>query len=302
MDRVIEFISEQVETRIKENIYPEFLEWLNKLKNGRPSDQRLLCSIGIDIKYNLVNLDAILKILEKINYGDALASSNPAHFFETVLRDDPDLHAYGLEFVEDNNLNEPFVRIMSIDTFNSYFYNRIEDIDDVKLANDNLITEIERGQLFEVKMPNDGPPFRKCAWITPRFKIQEIINKSKNDSTNPANVITDYLGLIVDSLPTEYIMIEYPEDFVEKIYQPCSLNASWYDSDDNPGLFISFKRMDKFGRTRQRKKDYQSNGLLECIHEPISSKYVYNIKYLGKVDNSIFSVEKIGNEALLRFF
>ena len=104
---------------------------------------------------------------------------------------------------------------MSLNTFNSYFYNRIEGIDDVKLANDKILEEIKRDQLENVKMPNDGPPFRKCAWITPFSHIKSLYKDSIDHLLNPANTITDYLGLNIDPASPDYIFIEYPTDFKE---------------------------------------------------------------------------------------
>lgn len=301
MERVFNYVSDQIKNKLEDSIYPEFLKWLEKLKNGRPSDQRLLCSLGIDIKYNLIDFNALVKIFENINYGDAIISNTPSHYFESALRDNQHLHEFGLENDVSAKNEETYVRIMTLDTFKSFFYNRIEGVADVKLANDKLLEEIKRGELKEVRMPNDGPPFRKCAWITPHSVIKEIIDECDRAALNSADIVTDRLGLNIDPDSNEYIMIKYPVVFNENTYQPCTLNVNWYDSEEIPGLFISYKKHDKFGRTRTRTLDDELKRLQERIHKPLPISYIYNISYLEKANDFHVSVDKIGIEALLRF-
>lgn len=301
MERVIDLIKKKILPHLDKTIKINFVKWLNMLKEGNSTDQRLLCCLGIDIKHNLSNLYNLKDIFNKINYTEALSSTKASHFFESALRDNKLLHEYGLEIAESRENSVPYVRIISLINFNFYLFNRIEDIDDVKLTNDKLLNEIKRGQLDKVKMPNEGSPFRKCAWITLANILNNLIEKCKISNLNHANVVIDYLGLTYDQLPIDFLIIEYPIDFNEDTYQPCSINSNWYDSDDNPGLYLSFMKHDKYGRTRSRTEDNIEKRLKERVHKPVLSKYYYSIKHLGSVDDGNLSVSKIGNEALERF-
>ena len=92
MQRIIDLIINKVKNKLDDKYMPNFMDWLNKLKDGGSTDQRLLCCLGIDIKFNLIKIQDLIKVFEKLEYSEALSSIKPSHYFESTLRDNPDLH------------------------------------------------------------------------------------------------------------------------------------------------------------------------------------------------------------------
>jgi len=293
-------IVELIPTKLKPYIRvpeQEVQLFLEGLMNGELKDQRLLCCLGIDIKNDLLDLEKLAQIFNEIDYEAAKSDERFATHFEAVLMTHPDLHVYSDEVHTAAELGIQWSRVMTSKTFTEHFYNKIADIDDVKTYWDDIRKDIERNNLEQVNMPNNGAPFRRLVWTVPLEDIVELADPNTTSDKNWANKVTDCLGLDVNPSASEYVYIEYDENFNEPLYQPCTINNNWnWDS-----FYLSYKK-DIFGQTRPRKGDTPERRRREKIHEPIDhDDYAYNIKYLGNVTNFDSDTSNFIEEALERY-
>lgn len=271
--------------------------FLEKLMDGELKENRLLCCLGIDVKNDLIDLQKLAKIFDKIDYEGAKKDKQFAVHFEAVLSNNLDLHHYSNEANASKSLNIKWSRVMTSKTFKEHFYNKITNIDDVKSYWDDIRKDIERNNLEQVNMPNNGAPFRRLVWTVPLTDIVKLADPDTTPDKDWANKVTDCLGLDVNPSASEYIYIEYDENFDEPLYQPSTINNNWnWDS-----FYLSYKR-DTFGQTRPRTGDEPAQRRREKVHEPIDhADYAYNIKYLGNVTTFDSDTSNFIDEALERY-
>ena len=92
-------------------------------------------------------------------------------------------------------------------------------------------------------------------WVTPERELNDVIMRSAS-SPFPADEVCDHLGMArTPNLAStrsprepylEWIAITYSPHFPDDLYQSNSSNAFWKNPDL---LFVSFRRLDGFGRT-----------------------------------------------------
>jgi len=193
-------------------------------------------------------------------------------------------------------LNTQFSNVKKADIFAKYYYPFIIGINAVP---ENFNNDLKWGNLDNVKFPNKNTnpkDKRGLIWVTPLQDILDIINDTKHE--NRANEITDRLGLSIQS-ETDYVYLEYDKIFNEILFQPCHLSTQW----DNPHLYLSYKKFDGYGRTRQRKGDDESRRMKELVHESIDDdeKYVYNVKSLGRCTEYSENISNFVGESMKRY-
>jgi len=257
-------------------------QFINSLFNGDNDEKRLLACIGIDIKHNLLDLHELESIINSINL-----SAYPKTSLLEIYDKHTDNNSYTISLIKSIK-KERFARIMKLSPFVEFFYNPNIENDFKESINENdFIEEINRGNLENFEMQNESIGKHKLVWVTTLDDLMKILNSSDK----PTNEIVSRLGLgipfdengiLVEE--TEYVYFEYPDSFDEFTYQPTHLCKYWNDENN---LFLSFMNIDKYGRTRSNQGDYQKKRMKEVVHFPLTEKkYSYNIKYLGKFNDS----------------
>jgi len=290
--------------------------FLLRLSNGNDYERRLLICLGIDVKNNLIDSNTLQLIFDNIDFTQCTNDCiNPicqgdkctnhcigigcmrllCHYENAILANNR-----FVSIIEDNSidLNVRFSRVMPAPVFIEHFYNKnkIEGINNINHTLD-IKDEIERGNLLNVKMSNSGNPYipRNFVWATPLDEIHRIIEPTGNS----ANEVVNRLGLPQCSQDTEYVYFEYDPCFDETMFQPCHLSTCWIMEH----LYCSAPFTDGYGRTRPWTGDHTDRQMREKIHFSIddSSRYEYNVQYLGRVNNLSIDVTNLVDETMQRY-
>jgi hypothetical protein len=277
---------------LKSGLFDNFEGWLDKMTNGSNEDKRFLCCLAMELENEIVDPLAYAGLFDSLQVNETIATQQ----IEDYLADNHNKHFYSNVVCKEKIA---YVRVMQLSTFLEYFINR-SDINDVVTKNDqsNVIREIKRGILKNILMPNDGPPFRGVAWILPKSEYIDICSSIKGENKNLADEIVRVLGIKCNLENTHYIKINYPEDFDEETYQPCTINAKF----EEDCLFLSYKKDDSFGRTRSLDSDDKKQRKKERIHKPLPDKYRYHIEYLGEITQPNTYSGNIVEDAYNRLF
>jgi hypothetical protein len=275
--------------------------FLKKLSSENDYGKRLLICIGIDLKNKLVEKHIVKQVFDTINYDECLACKDGksllSHYEKAIIATRNFVGAIG-----DNSkkLKLRFSRVMTASVFSKHFYPNIMGIDDINCNPRLLKNAIDEGRLEQVNMPNvGGDDKRKLVWTVPLEDLLVIKEESEKKGENPANEIVGRLGLSITAVNNEYVYWEYESDFNETLFQPCHLSNCW----ETESLYLSSKMIDGFGRTRPRKGDNINLQLREKIHHSIddATKYKYNIKYLGIVNDFSIDIANFVGEAMHRY-
>jgi hypothetical protein len=192
-----------------------------------------------------------------------------------------------------------FAKIVSLNGFADYF-GKVKH-----LSKKRIDLEIDSVKIRE-ETGWSGP--MGVAWVTEKEKLLEKITKSEHEPF-PANNVCDFVGFsrkpdgkLLTTTPKhlmEFAVIHYSDKFCEKVYQPNSSNANWFDKDI---LYISYKDDDGFGRTYHENTLNKRDFAKEQVHEK-SNYYDDNFKafHIGKALEDIgFNRDKILDEAYYR--
>jgi len=259
--------------------------FINKLANGNDKEKRLLACIGIDIKHNLIDINNFIAIINTINVSTI---TDLVKYYNNIT----DIQNVYIGRVL-NTKNDKLVRVLPLNTFRRYFYNKVFD-DDKKNNAYEIIKEIERGNLTEFQMHNNSIGKGNLVWGT---TYEEVKNLLDNGAT--INDIIINIGLGDLNVNKDYVLIVYPDDFNEKKYQPCHYSVNW-TKDDN--IFISNKNIDSYGRTRSNIGDVPNRRMKEIVHHSIDDpKYSYEIKHLGTFTDNNYDRAQILIETIRRF-
>jgi hypothetical protein len=155
-----------------------------------------------------------------------------------------------------------------------------------------LIYDIENGYK-ELSNINLRSVTSSTGWVF--FTKKDELEKELNNKNLPA--IIDITGYYISAInPDEYyISINYPDNFKETVYQPCSLTGDWGKMNKEyrfvPGndFFLTFKREDTWGRTCSITDCF--NEVSERIHKKdnFSDNYKFELKLLGKLKKNIIA-------------
>ena len=282
---------ERIKQYIKENLdlNDNGIKVVELLGSGNDVEKRLLVCIAIDIKFELINNEQIVRVLNDTNILDC--KDNLLECYDSLV----DKHKVFTSNIA-TKAKSKLVRVMKSTSFTKYYFNRIKPNGLQLETTDELRKQIERENLTQFYMHNNSIGKGNLVWVTTLKELIHILDK--NNET--ANNVVIRLGLSVDeSDNNEFIYIEYPENFDEKLYQPSNFSNNWRDENS---LYISYKKNDGFGRTRSRIGDLYDKGMKETVHNSINErKYKYNIKYLGIFDNFDKDISNFVSESINRF-
>ncbi len=174
-----------------------------------------------------------------------------------------------------------------------------------KNLSDKIDLEIDSKKIREEKGWS-GP--LGVAWVTQKEKLTEKIRDSELEKF-PANNVCDFVGFsrkpdgkLLTTSPKqsgEFVVIHYSDKFCEKVYQPNSSNANWFDIDI---LYLSYKKYDGFGRTFHENTLKGRDFAKEQVHEK-SNYYDDNFKafHIGKAsEDTDFNRDNMLDEAYYR--
>ncbi len=307
MKEVLEFLDKYLLRKIIDdtkrasasNWFLEFSDDLNVDGN------RFLLCMAIDIKYDLINPESLIKIITDIEFSlidktplmqfDELIHFNPSHYFEYSKCCDYD---YAQErYASVVNWSKLFRKINNYLPLTGDY--RMFDLADEAFVF-SCVFEQNSITLKDVKEWNG---WKGITWLLPLSDLNELM-KVYLDDNDRINFVMDTLGLE----PIEHtgatgsydipIYIEYPDKFPHKCYQPNSLCGFWKEPG---GLYLSFKRLDGHGRT------YSTTGKTNQGKERITREQEYGSadcvpKVLGFVTKPIIKDRtNILAEAKLRF-
>jgi len=269
---------------------------LDRFIKGNEIEKHLIICIAIDLKNGLLNNKFVENIFNNININIATP----------LLEQYDNLLLKNKNFISQiqNNNKEKLVRVMTLETFNSFYFNPYAKINmifnNVKKVNE-LKEEIERGNLekFKMKNNNDVNKINRLVWVTP-FSQLNIPN-----GVDKANFVVKRLGLPIENnskskYDREYVYIVYPDNFNETLFQPAHNSCLW--SNDEV-FFMSYKKDDNYGRTRCHYGDNVSKRMKELIHHSIdNTDYSYSIKYLGQLTDVNKNTINFATESLKRFY
>lgn len=291
LTQVIEEIRSAISPGLRPEAIANFEQWLNSMQAGSSEERRFLCCLATELRHGIVNADSYVDLFNLLKFEHTVTTED----IEAYLADNHNKHFFSNVACKERN---EYVRVLALSTFMNYFLNR-SDFNDVLNPNDlpTLINEMQKGFYKNVCMPNDGPPFRGIAWILPKSSYLEIADEAERGNTNLAEELVRKLAIRANLDYPDYIRINYPHDFDEETYQPCTINAKL----DDECWFLSYKKDDNFGRTRPLDSDQKDQRQRERVHKPLGDKYKYSIEYIGKITRSQSYNGDIADDAYNRF-
>jgi len=234
-------------------------KFFNKLVHSDKINEQQLClSILIEIKFGFTTERKYIDIIDYIKTTKIPISYQS---FAEYLNEH---RFYGNE----HECKIQYSRVVTKRSFNSYYgsfkNNNSYEIDEEKITKYGWTSGT--GIVF----------------VTPKHELDIIIVSCKHEEY-PANMVSDYLGLLRTESDKRicnddflYLKIDYSKYFRDKLYQPNSSNIDWLLEN----LFLTCRKPDGFGRT------FNENGV-EFAKERIHKKShffdgYFRMKQIGK--------------------
>lgn len=270
--------------------------WLKALASGSLKDQRLFASLYIEIRENLIDMEALALVLNQINYEEYIDLGNPSKGFEDVLMTNKHLHFLSNEKSAGCELGN-YVKVLDVNSFVLFYYNHIDDLDDLHLIADRelVIRKIENGVLQDFSLMLIGKPWRAIHWVTDSTTMRELTSGQSADdaATNVAN----QLGLMYPNDVEPLMYLAYDKQFCGETYQPCCINGQW----DVDGLYLSYGCVDQYGRTVPcTRVDASIECRKERVHVALSERMMFSANYIGKAGRKSVDALELDSEIKLR--
>lgn len=266
----------------------EFKKWVNQMVTGNLDCQRIIVSIAIDTHFKLADVTDYAKLFNSLNYHSKVKSPN--ELLEEAISANATLHFYSKQVQKDKNIE--YARVVSLDVLIHWYLNKSSfpktfvDDDKIHLRKPRFR---KRYQNLDVDT-NEGAPPKKLVFITNKIEFEAIL---KSSSASYADIANKYLGLR-RSQKEEIAYLIYQNNFDVDVMQPITVNSDMSKEDN---VYISFKKHDNCGRTRNHILDEGIIALKEMVHKRINKPFVYNWEYLGIILDDSYNVDKIVTES-----
>ena len=280
--------------------------WIDKATEYTNADNkdsnRLAICICIDLKYDLLRVEDLLPIFEKIDYKELLA---PHQQFEKCLVSDFEKLYQQTKYIDSRYAPSQYVTVVAW----AKMYRKCKKIitsDRNSYINSYNIYAINKSRKLS-DFDNWNGDYKRITWVFDYDVLLGLFNKHralKKDQL--VDLILDRLGLHENipgpHLPDKpsYVYIIYPLSFSAKFacHQPSALSGSFWNPDE---LFLSYKALDGYGRT------YSTSGRATMTKERVfaAEKYAnreFIINELGIPSGSLIkNTSKILVNAQKRF-
>lgn len=300
MKIIIEYLEHEYLKSVDRVIVNDFKKWIIDCSIDSVDSQRLLCCIAIDTKYKLVEKQQYADIFNEMEY---VSSLKPQLIFEDTLnKDNGRLHCSSKHFQSQLRSKHIYSSIVKLSTFTFHYLDRNKHLtaDEIHQVRDRLMD----GEFIEIIIAKSAEKPREVSWVTLLSKIDGMIEYAINNNLVIADYLCERLGLyrnhmgtLYDEFP-EYVKLIYPKNIDEIFYQPLAINADWKSEE---GLYLSYKKDDYFGRTRNLTFGDLALSIQEQVHFKINKEYTYSAQYIGKTKKSIKNVSTIVNDGFRRF-
>jgi len=269
----------------------KFQNWVNQMFSSNLDCKRIIISIAIDTHFKLVETSKYKKLFEELNYD--LTVINPNELLEEAINRNPNLHFYSKEKQKDKNAE--YIRVISFEVLIYYYLNKSSHSkifmdDDKKLLRN--IRFRKKYQNINVSI-NKGASPKELVFITNKIEFEA---KLKSSHLNVADTANKFLGLR-RAQNEEIVYLIYQKNFDVEVMQPITVNSDMSKIDN---VYISFKKHDKYGRTRNHDQDEGITAFKEKVHKPILKSLNYNWDYLGIIKDDNYKIIEIVTEANIR--
>ena len=279
----------RINTTVKDDALKKFLV---KLIKSDVVNENLLClCILVDLKYFLLEENQYVTIINDII---SLGIIVDFHNFTNAFILDRTKIIFACDYSCHSCCDrKPFSRTVDLNTFNLYIGGYDHEPSRLRFR--------EELEISEDKINTAGwSSGNGVVWVTPSHKVNWILDIAETDAYQ-ADKICDHVGwartdVFFDKTGGHFVLINYSEDFDDKVYQPNSTNAGFQYPDT---LFVSYNNDNGFGLT------YNENSVeyaKEQIHEKSSFfDDKFEAIYVGEMSvDTGFTRSDILDEAMAR--
>ena len=263
----------------------DFSAWVGRLVADFHAGQRLACSIALETYSELIEKPQYVAIFDNMDFS---MDGSPVLPFERAIREQvAALHFTSRYGGRPTDEACRYATAMKMRSFFLYYYNidrrqfRHVTPDELDAGTCTECVDLREGRLNDMTViptKNEGGFSRREKWVFQNEEWERLRQTHLHRYKNEAECLADFLGL-TDYDDHEVVCLVYPEDFDHPTYQPCAANRDW----GSENLYLSFKKHDNFGRTRNRKGNAPETSMKEQVHLPVDdNRYVYEIRYAGK--------------------
>ncbi len=299
MKEIIEYILKNYLDGVKPNIKSHFQDWVISLSEYDQDSKRLLICLAIDTKFKLVSKSDYIQIFNNIDYS---VKAKPQICFHNACEKENAKYHFFSEIKDKENSFE-YSSIVKLWIFTESYLKSYYKADDYNFIEDQLLND----EIIDLKVSFDFEKDirpNKVFWVTIKDVIDKLLLKAESEKINKANLICSKLGLSWKHMGTIYdpnpdrVIVNYQNNIPEYFHQPISANADWKSEG---GLFLSYKKLDGFGRTRCTNDDGTCLGVKERVHKEFGNSYSITAKYLGKTEKLQKNTNEIIETAKDRF-